>query len=160
MKVIVFYFALFAFINIVKAQKVPMNASNIAMSRSDVSACNIPNSGWFQIVAERNFDNLALPNSSQKPSKPSKVKKIGQFKISPNPATDVLSVSQSSEKATSGEWSIFDTAGKFLLSKKVSENDIETTLNIQGLSEGIYFVSFSVNGQKRFTQKLIKIKSN
>ena len=55
---------------------------------------------------------------------------------------------------------IFDTAGKLLLSKRVRENEVESTINIQSLSEGIYFTSFSVNGQKRFTQKLVKIKPN
>jgi Secretion system C-terminal sorting domain len=117
----------------------------------------------YAMVEKVNFDDLALCNAKNVQTEPVaalKIKRNDPFKISPNPATDVLSVSQSSEKAASGEWLIFDTAGKLLLSKKVSENDIETTLNIQGLSEGIYFVSFSVNGQKRFTQKLFKIKSN
>ena len=72
----------------------------------------------------------------------------------------MLTVSQSSEQVESGEWLIFNTAGKLLLSKKMSENEMQANINIQGLSEGIYFVSFIVNGEKRFNQKFIKIKSN
>jgi YbbR domain-containing protein len=55
---------------------------------------------------------------------------------------------------------VFNTVGKLLLTKRVNENEIDATMNIQHLSEGVYFVSFSINGHKQFTQKFIKLKSN
>lgn len=104
---------------------------------------------------------MALCNARSESIQGFTVKRVEiNYKVSPNPATDMLTVSQLSKQAESGEWMIFDTVGKLLRSQKVSESDIESTINIQSLSEGIYFVSFSVNGQKRFTQKLVKIKSN
>ncbi len=114
----------------------------------------------YALVENVNFDDLALCNARSEPVQGLKIKKVETFKISPNPATDMLTVNQSTEKAETGEWLIFDTAGKLLLSKKVTENETQTNINIQGLSEGIYFVSFVVNGEKRFNQKFIKIKSN
>jgi hypothetical protein len=115
----------------------------------------------YSLVENVNFDDLALCNARSEPIQGLAVKRIeANFKISPNPATEMLVVSQSSEQAEAGEWLIFDTAGKLMRSHKVSEKEIESTINIQPLSEGIYFVSFSVNGQKRYTQKLVKIKSN
>lgn len=115
----------------------------------------------YSLVENVNFNDLELCNVRSEAVQGFAVKKAEtNYKVSPNPATDVLAVSQLSKQAESGEWLIFNTAGKLLRSQKVSESDIESTINIQSLSEGIYFVSFSVNGQKRFTQKLIKIKSN
>jgi hypothetical protein len=115
----------------------------------------------YSLVESIKFDDLALCNARSESIQGLKVKKVVEdFKISPNPATDVLNVSQSTEKVEAGEWVFFNTAGKLLLSKKVSENEMQANMNIQGLSEGIYFVSFVVNGEKRFNQKFIKIKSN
>jgi hypothetical protein len=115
----------------------------------------------YALVENVNFNDLELCNIHSGSIQGMIVKRVEtNFKISPNPAADVLMVSQSTEKIESGEWVIFNTAGKLLLSKKVSENEIQANLNIQGLSEGIYFVSFVVNGEKRFNQKFIKIKSN
>lgn len=115
----------------------------------------------YALVENIKFDDLALCNARSESIQGFTVKRVEiNYKVSPNPATDMLTVSQLSKQAESGEWMIFDTVGKLLRSQKVSESDIESTINIQSLSEGIYFVSFSVNGQKRFTQKLVKIKSN
>jgi Secretion system C-terminal sorting domain len=115
----------------------------------------------YSLVEKVNFDDLELCSLSSTIVQGLAIKKrVETFKISPNPATDVLSVSKSSEQTKGGEWLVFDTAGKLLLSKQVSENEIDATINIQHLSEGVYFVSFSVNGHKQFTQKIIKIKSN
>jgi hypothetical protein len=72
----------------------------------------------------------------------------------------ITAAGSTTEKIESGEWLIFNTAGKLLLSQKVSENEMQANINIEGLSDGIYFVSFVVNGAKRFNQKFIKIKSN
>jgi Secretion system C-terminal sorting domain len=117
----------------------------------------------YALVEKISFDDLALCNARNAQVEPIaglKIKKNDQFRISPNPATDVLSVRQPSEKVEAGEWVIFDMAGKLLLNKKVGEQEIDSNINIQGLSEGVYFVSFIVNGHKQFTQKFIKIKTN
>jgi hypothetical protein len=115
----------------------------------------------YALVENVDFKDLELCNarSESVQGMVAKRKEIN-FNVSPNPATDVLIVSQSSDKVEAGEWLVFDTAGKLLLTKKVSDNEIQASINIQGLSEGIYFASFVVNGEKRFNQKFIKIKSN
>ena len=115
----------------------------------------------YSLVENVQFDDVALCGGRSESVQGLVVKRLETtYKVSPNPATDVLTLNQSSEKAEAGEWLIFDTAGKLLLSKKVTENEVASNINIQKLSEGVYFVSFSVNGQKRFTHKLIKLKSN
>jgi hypothetical protein len=115
----------------------------------------------YSLVESVNFNDLELCNARSESIQGLAVKRIEtNYKVSPNPATDVLFVSQASEKAEKGEWRVFDTAGKLLLTKQVNENEIDATINIQHLSEGVYFVSFSVSGRKQFTQKFIKIKSN
>ncbi len=113
----------------------------------------------YSLVENVNFDDLALCNVRSEPIQGLKIKRNESYKISPNPASDVLTVSQSSEQTEVGEWLIFDMAGKLLISQNAQDNNA-VNINIQSLSEGIYFISFSVNGQKRFNQKLVKIKSN
>ncbi len=136
---------LFAFMSVVNAQNPSMNAANVLQSRGDVT--KPPTSGWFQLTSDKPIEGL-------------KLKPIQVFQASLNATTDLLTVNQPSDKATAGVWQIFDSDNKLRWSQKVNEKDIEMGVNIQSLSEGIYFVSFSVNGQKRFNQKLVKIKSN
>jgi hypothetical protein len=147
--------------------KMELNEEQKSMARAIAYQC--PSFGGNAVFAARslyslvenvNFDDLELCNSRSELIQGFKVKKNESFKVSPNPATDVLSVRQASEQTEAGEWLILDMAGKLLLTKKVSSSDIESTINIHELAEGIYFVTFSVNGQKRFTEKFIKIKSN
>lgn len=145
MKKTLFVALLFAFVGVSNAQNPSMNAANILQSRGDVT--KPPTSGWFQLVSDKQVEDL-------------KLKPIQVFQVSLNATTDVLTVSQPSDKATAGVWQIFDSEDKLRWSQKVTEKDIEIAVNIQNLPEGIYFVSFSVNGQKRFTQKLVKTKSN
>jgi YbbR domain-containing protein len=134
---------LFAFVGVSNAQNPSIN--HVLQSRGDVT--KPPTSGWFQLVSDKQVEDL-------------KFKPIQVFQVSLNATTDVLTVSQPSDKATAGVWQIFDSNDTLRWSQKVNEKDIEMPVNIQSLSEGVYFVSFMVDGQKRFTQKLIKIKSN
>jgi hypothetical protein len=145
MKKMVLTIMLLGLMSTAYAQSPPMNAANVLQSRKDVTTP--PTSGWFQLTSDKPIEDLTL-------------KPIPIFQASLNATTDVLTVSQPSDKATAGVWQIFDSEDKLRWSQKVNEKDIEMTVNVQNLSEGIYFVSFSVNGQKRFTQKLVKIKSN
>jgi hypothetical protein len=147
MKITIVCAMIIALFNTAKAQNAPMNSANILLSRRAVTASEIPTSGWFQLINDKQVEDL-------------KLKPIQVFQVSLNPQTDVMTVSQPSDKVVAGEWQIFDSADKLRWSQKVSENEIDATINIQHLSEGIYFVSFSVKGQKRYSQKLVKIKSN
>jgi hypothetical protein len=147
MKKALFCTMFFAFIVPTKAQNVSMNANNILMSRQAVTASQTPTSGWFLLVADKQIEDL-------------KLKPIQVFKVLPYAATDIVTLSQPSNKATAGTWQLFDSENRLLWSQRVNEREIESSINVQSLSEGIYFVSFSVNGQKRFNQKFIKIRSN
>jgi hypothetical protein len=147
MKKALFCTMFFAFIVPTKAQNVSMNANNILMSRQAVTASQTPTSGWFLLVNDKQVEGFTP-------------KPIQVFKVSPYAATDIVTLSQPSDKATAGTWQLFDSENKLLWSQRVNEKEIESSINVQSLSEGIYFVSFSVNGQKRYTHKLVKIKSN
>jgi hypothetical protein len=147
MKQTIFYVLLFAFVTLTKAQNAPANINNVLLRMPQVTASNIPSSGWFQLVADKQIEDL-------------KLKPIQVFNVLPYAATDIVTLIQPSDKATAGTWQLFDSENKLLWSQRVNEKEIESSINVQSLSEGIYFVSFSVNGQKRYTQKLIKIKSN
>ena len=147
MKKMLFYALLFAFVSVLKAQEVPMNAGNILLSQRAVTASQIPASGWFLLVSDKQVEDL-------------KLKPIQVFSVSHNSTTDIVTLSQPNDKATAGVWQLFDSDSKLLWSQKVNERDIDTAVNIQNLLEGIYFVSFIVNGEKRFNQKFIKVKSN
>ena len=147
MKKTLFYALLFAFVGMSNAQKASMNINRTLQSQREVTASQIPTQGWFQLIADKQVEGL-------------KLKPIQIFNVSHNPTTDIVTLSQPSDKATAGVWQIFDSDSKVLWSQKVNERDIETAVSIQNLSEGVYFVSFVVNGEKRFNQKFIKIKSN
>ena len=148
--------------------KTTLNAEQKATVRTIAFQC--PSKGGNAVFAARslyslveniNFNDFELCNVRSEPIQGLVAKRVEtNYKVSPNPAIDVLSVTQSTEKVEAGEWLVFNTAGKLLLSKKVSENEMQANINIQGLPEGIYIVSFTVNGEKRFNQKFIKIKSN
>ena len=147
MKKMLFYVLLFSFVGMSNAQKASMNINRTLQSQREVTASQIPTSGWFQLVADKQVEGL-------------KLKPIQAFQVAPNPATNVVTLSQPRDKVTAGTWQIFDAADTLVWSQKVNDKDIDTTVGIHNLSEGIYFVSFSINGQKRFNQKLVKIKSN
>jgi hypothetical protein len=147
MKITIVCAMIIALFDVAKAQNAAMNSANILLSQRAVTASELPTSGWFQLTGYTQGEGL-------------KLKPIQVYQVSLNPSTDVMTVSQPRDKAMAGVWQIFDASDKLRWSQKVNEKDIEMAVNIQELSEGIYFVSFVVNGERRFTQKLIKIKSN
>ena len=63
--------------------------------------------------------------------------KTSSLKISPNPATDKITISPGRE-FRSGTLTVFDISGKCLLEKQFSAGDIE--LNVGSLQAGMYYL--------------------
>jgi len=79
--------------------------------------------------------------------------KIAQsLTIYPNPFTNEVKVNWNSEE-TQGELTLFDYAGKVILTKEVNKNE---ALQMHSLEKGMYFVVVKTNSGESFTQKLIK----
>ena len=75
-----------------------------------------------------------------------------QFTVFPNPATKQITVSWE-RSLDNGLMRIYDVSGKVTLSRKL--NNQHTTVNIEELSAGMYFIEIEHNGQKH-QHKLIK----
>jgi Secretion system C-terminal sorting domain len=79
------YVLLFGFVTLTKAQHTPTNINNVLLRMPQVTASNIPSSGWFQLVAHKQIEDL-------------KLKPIQVFKVSPYAAIDIVTISQPSEQ--------------------------------------------------------------
>ncbi|MBR0078543.1 MAG: T9SS type A sorting domain-containing protein [Bacteroidales bacterium] len=73
------------------------------------------------------------------------------IQVYPNPATTTLTVVLP-EHHTVGFYRIFDAFGKMVDSRRTSEN----SLNISGLTPGLYILQLTDNEGKTFTQKFVK----
>lgn len=76
----------------------------------------------------------------------------GTFDIYPNPANDVLNISNGFDTETS--WSIVDMSGRVYESGVVSANST-SVLKVSDLSTGIYFVKYMGSDGNRRTEKLV-----
>ena len=73
--------------------------------------------------------------------------------VFPNPAIDdKVNFNLSTEDFIDGEVVLFDIAGRIIVSKNIDQNS--GTLNVAGVSAGIYFIKF-INEDKVATQKVI-----
>ena len=77
--------------------------------------------------------------------------KQNEFKIYPNPSSGIINISSPIE----GNYSIIDITGKILKSFNLNEN-IETILNLEYLSDGTYYVKCNTNNSLK--TKIILIK--
>ncbi|MDL2144634.1 T9SS type A sorting domain-containing protein [Flavobacterium tructae] len=73
----------------------------------------------------------------------------------PNPAVDVLSLTVSTNEWNNLSCQLFDTNGK-IVSKKVEVTSLDTSVPMQGLNSGIYFLTVSNSGKAIKTFKIIK----
>ena len=73
----------------------------------------------------------------------------------PNPAVDVLSLTVSTNEWNNLSCQLFDTNGK-IVSKKVEVTSPDTSVPMQGLNSGIYFLTVSNSGKAIKTFKIIK----
>lgn len=73
----------------------------------------------------------------------------------PNPAVDVLSLTVATNEWNDLSCQLFDTNGK-IVSKKVEVTSPDTSVPMQGLNSGIYFLTVSNSGKAIKTFKIIK----
>lgn len=65
------------------------------------------------------------------------------FQLSPNPAHELVSVKHA---ASGGRLQIRDISGKLIIDQSVSAGKLETTINVQELLPGVYFVEWQGKG--------------
>lgn len=73
----------------------------------------------------------------------------------PNPTIDILNLIVSNDNWKDLSYNLFDTNGK-IISKNSKITTSETTVSMQGLSQGIYFLAISDNNKTLKTFKIIK----
>lgn len=96
--------------------------------------------GSVEILTDSSFVSVknALPEAS--------------FDLSPNPASDVLTLSffENKTAAVLSSLSVFDFSGKAILKKQLDATDPKqpVTLDLSGLQNGVYSVQIETDGQK------------
>ena len=109
---------------------------------------NIASNGYTQLEIYLNsITSPCAPRTATVETDPS------VFSINPNPVKEQLTVVHTDLKNTA-IISVFDVNGKKLLSKTASENG-QTTLDVNRLSKGIYFIE-CLSGEKRSVLKFVK----
>ncbi len=78
---------------------------------------------------------------------------LNTFSLSPNPATDTVSITMTDHRLKIVNVSLFDVQGKQMLNTQISE-DNQTDLNVSQLQSGLYFVKIT-NGQYETVKKLV-----
>ncbi|MFT5754775.1 MAG: hypothetical protein ACI924_002017, partial [Flavobacterium sp.] len=74
--------------------------------------------------------------------------------VYPNPSEGVFNISLGDIEPTSIE--VYDLTGKIILSRKdLSIRNFETSINLSGASQGIYFVKINANNQN-VVKRIIK----
>ncbi len=112
----------------------------------------------YSLVEDVNFDDLALCSLKNAPLVRNTINQSNNYSVSPNPASNIITVSRVIQVDEVGEWTIQDISGKILITQKATTD--KQSISIQGLNEGIYFVSYAVNNKVQFTSKIVKLKSN
>ncbi len=75
------------------------------------------------------------------------------IKLNPNPATGQLGIDWGAEPSVSAELIVYDMLGSCCLKKIIDKND---PVDISGLSEGVYLVTFSAGGNTGYA-RLVKM---
>jgi hypothetical protein len=102
--------------------------------------------GTNYVLCVRGNPSLSLNNTEPHTS----------IKIIPNPSSDFVSISFPSY-TSSAKIEIADASGKIVLNKEIVINSSEYKLDMEGISEGIYYLSI-INGNNKNTFKIIKKK--
>ena len=76
--------------------------------------------------------------------------KIDEFVLYPNPVKDFLNVKADSNLVNQ-LYSIIDNLGRVVLNGKL--NEVDTTINVEQLSKGIYYLKISGNSATKFIKK-------
>lgn len=77
-----------------------------------------------------------------------------QFTVYPNPATDVISISNSGATLENVDITLFDLNGRVLISEVQKNIENSHTVSLQALSAGMYILSLTA-GEKQFMQKIV-----
>ena len=82
-----------------------------------------------------------------------------QIQVFPNPVEQQLNIAFELQQASAIELTIFNTLGKLVLIRDFSipSGDFQTTLDMNHLETGVYFLQFS-DGEQSFSRKVIKME--
>jgi hypothetical protein len=80
------------------------------------------------------------------------------FSVSPNPASNIIAVSAKGVSGASAMLNILDLNGRTVLSQEavIAGDKLDATLDIQSLSNGVYFLQAIVNGETVASKKVMK----
>jgi Secretion system C-terminal sorting domain len=82
----------------------------------------------------------------------------GQTSIYPNPSTDYVTLETSFPENSTVQYQIYDLNGRIVTSGTLSSGASRTTINTSETAEGVYQVSFIVNGELYETKKMVIVK--
>ncbi|MEI7502260.1 MAG: T9SS type A sorting domain-containing protein, partial [Paludibacter sp.] len=92
----------------------------------------------YNLVLSQGVSSVGLATNSINTSV-TENKEFNNVEMYPNPGSDILSI----RNASNYDVDILSICGKFILSKKKIQNDVD--INISGLENGIYMVRFTRN---------------
>lgn len=72
------------------------------------------------------------------------------FRIYPNPAINLVTISYRLEEGELGDVSMFDALGNLVLSRALNPETTETNLQLSEISSGLYLVKMEVNGAMKY----------
>lgn len=106
--------------------------------------------GYYPLCVQHDFDDEEICSPEAKflpPQKGGNQKKISTgLEIYPNPAIDEIFVVLEDGEFESGEYTIFNTAGKQLLTYPLQKDIVKYKLDISDLPSGIYFIRLNREG--------------
>jgi len=78
---------------------------------------------------------------------------LNLFTIYPNPANNYVVINYNNKNNSKATFHIYDCLGNIV--KKITATSNNTTVNINGLTTGIYFCTYILNDKKVYSKKLI-----
>jgi len=80
------------------------------------------------------------------------------FKLYPNPANDVITISFDEIKSLDGlSFSIYNSLGQEVLREDLNINDVRFTIDVSQLQSGLYFYHLNRNGENILKDRLVII---
>ena len=80
------------------------------------------------------------------------------FKIFPNPATDEFAINLSIAEGKAVDITIATALGKVVKVEKIESATVSHTMNLDGLSDGQYFIRIETKGQRSVMKKLVILR--
>jgi hypothetical protein len=79
-----------------------------------------------------------------------------QMNLYPNPVSDLLNITFSSQTANSSSLKIFNTSGQQVYTRSIVANTTQVAINVSELPSGVYFVQIDAANGKPLVKKFIK----